>query len=308
MRCHDRRERSARVSRNAGREASSPCSRANLGPRFDQRRRRVQVKTSGSKDFRTPGLVLHAQQLGMRGVGVFGDAPPAQLVQQKLRQIYPRKTLLRGTIGVQLIQRVQSNDLDPGELVKAVRRKSAKAPGLWPARCARRDSRKGQPPVARPRPGVRSPRPSRPLRWLRFPGARVGRRPSGLLPRPYGWRQCSSAGHSHHCGRNWRSGAPGEFPADRRSRRSRETRQLSAPKSTATSTGCWLRSRPTFSLLPRRAPIVRNLIHRRKASDSPPSTGMMWPVVQGDFGPARKRIASAQSFGSIGRCVSVRLA
>ena len=48
-------------------------------------------------------------------------------------------------------------------------------------------------------------------------------------------------------------------------------------------------------------PIARNLIHRRKASVRPPSTGMMWPVVQGDFGPARNRIASAQSFGSIGR-------
>ena len=40
--------------------------------------------------------------------------------------------------------------------------------------------------------------------------------------------------------------------------------------------------------------------HRRNASVSPPSTGMMWPVVQCDLGPARKRIASAQSAGSIG--------
>src|SRR5207245_4421185 len=54
--------------------------------------------------------------------------------------------------------------------------------------------------------------------------------------------------------------------------------------------------------------IPRNIIHRRKASVNPPSTGIMWPLVQGDFGPARKRMASAQSLGSIGRCVSVRLA
>ena len=37
----------------------------------------------------------------------------------------------------------------------------------------------------------------------------------------------------------------------------------------------------------------------RKASVKPPSTGMMWPVVQGVLGPARKRIAWAQSLGSM---------
>jgi hypothetical protein len=38
-------------------------------------------------------MVLHAKKLGVGGIGVFGDAPPAQPMQQKLRQIYPRKTL-----------------------------------------------------------------------------------------------------------------------------------------------------------------------------------------------------------------------
>src|SRR5665213_2899357 len=48
--------------------------------------------------------------------------------------------------------------------------------------------------------------------------------------------------------------------------------------------------------------------HRRYASVSPPSTGIKWPVVTGAFGPPTNKIASAQSFGSIGTCVSVRFA
>ena len=48
--------------------------------------------------------------------------------------------------------------------------------------------------------------------------------------------------------------------------------------------------------------------HRRYASTNPPSTGIKWPVVQGVSGPARNRIACAQSLGSMGLCVNVRMA
>lgn len=50
-----------------------------------------------------------------------------------------------------------------------------------------------------------------------------------------------------------------------------------------------------------RAMIERfNARQRRKASGNPPSTGIRCPDVQRDFSPARNRIASAQSAGSIG--------
>ncbi len=66
----------------------------NVGSRLHQRRRGADIQPGGCEDFRAPGLILHAQQLSMGGVGVFGDAPPAQPVQQKLRQIYPGKILI----------------------------------------------------------------------------------------------------------------------------------------------------------------------------------------------------------------------
>ena len=49
-------------------------------------------------------------------------------------------------------------------------------------------------------------------------------------------------------------------------------------------------------------------LHRRYASVRPPSTGIRWPVVTGAFGPPMKRMASAQSLGSMGTWVRVRLA
>ena len=52
----------------------------------------------------------------------------------------------------------------------------------------------------------------------------------------------------------------------------------------------------------------RSRRHRRYASVSPPSTGISAPSCSGACGPPRNRIASAQSFGSIGTCVSVRFA
>src|ERR1700722_7610569 len=48
--------------------------------------------------------------------------------------------------------------------------------------------------------------------------------------------------------------------------------------------------------------------HLRYASVIPPSTGIRWPVVQGACGPARKRIAVAQSLGSMCLWVKVLLA
>src|SRR5580704_9051021 len=48
--------------------------------------------------------------------------------------------------------------------------------------------------------------------------------------------------------------------------------------------------------------------HRRNASGKPPSTGIRWPDVQRERAPARNRIASAQSTGSMGWWVSVRWA
>ena len=50
------------------------------------------------------------------------------------------------------------------------------------------------------------------------------------------------------------------------------------------------------------------LLSARNASVNPPSTGITWPVVQRARGLARKRIASAQSAGSIALCVNVRSA
>ena len=49
-------------------------------------------------------------------------------------------------------------------------------------------------------------------------------------------------------------------------------------------------------------------IYLRNASVNPPSTGIRCPVVQRDCGPARNRIAAAQSTGSIGWPVSVLFA
>jgi hypothetical protein len=45
--------------------------------------------------------------------------------------------------------------------------------------------------------------------------------------------------------------------------------------------------------------LARNA-HRKNASGKPPSTGMIWPVVQRERGLARNKMASAQSAGSIG--------
>src|SRR5271170_1665551 len=41
-------------------------------------------------------------------------------------------------------------------------------------------------------------------------------------------------------------------------------------------------------------------VYRMNASVRPPSTGIRWPVVQRERGLPKKRIASAQSAGSIG--------
>jgi len=49
-------------------------------------------------------------------------------------------------------------------------------------------------------------------------------------------------------------------------------------------------------------------LHRRYASVRPPSTGIRWPVVTGALGPPMKRMASAQSLGSMGTWVRVRFA
>src|SRR6185295_8610952 len=69
---------------------------------------------------------------------------------------------------------------------------------------------------------------------------------------------------------------------------------------------CWR----AISALPIRfcLALMQRMTHRRKASVSPPSTGIRCPVVQRDLGPARNRIASAQSLGSMARWVNVRLA
>jgi hypothetical protein len=76
------------------------------------------------EDFGAPILIAHTEELGVGGVGVFGNPLPSQPVQQVFRQIYPRKSLLIVAIRVQLVKRVQGNDLNARESVKPVRRNS----------------------------------------------------------------------------------------------------------------------------------------------------------------------------------------
>ena len=97
---------------------------ANFGSRIHQRRRRVHIQSGGCENFGTPSMILYAQQLGMGGVGVFGNSPSAQPVQQKLGQIDPGKILFGIAVSAQLIQRVQCEDLNPGQFDKGGREKS----------------------------------------------------------------------------------------------------------------------------------------------------------------------------------------
>src|SRR6516225_144514 len=54
--------------------------------------------------------------------------------------------------------------------------------------------------------------------------------------------------------------------------------------------------------------VLRHRPHRKKASRSPPSTGITCPVVLALESPASQTIALAQSYGRIGSLVSVRCA
>ena len=142
-----------RVSRKAGREARSPCSRPISRSRFHQRRRGVRIQSRRCEDFSAPGLVLHVQQLGVawhsciRKLALRPDSASTNSGR------FTQGRLLFGwRISAQLIERVQGKDLNSGQCVKAIGRNSSDAPALRRRPCVRRGSRRDRPPAFRPAP------------------------------------------------------------------------------------------------------------------------------------------------------------
>src|SRR5579862_1762448 len=82
--------------------------------------------------------------------------------------------------------------------------------------------------------------------------------------------------------------------------RNKDTRQLCAPKSTATRAFCFALDSINRLFVSASTTQNEQYNYLKNASVNPPSTGIRCPVVQRDCGPARNRIAAAQSCGSIG--------
>ena len=176
----------------------------------------LKSRPAAAKISRTPGLVLHPEQLGMGCIGVFGDALSAQPVQQEFRQIDPGKILFLLSDPRAADTACSGQDLNSGQFVEALRRNPGvhlllRFHGAFVAITKRIGHR-----LSVRRPGAHSPPPSRPRQSRRFLRARVARRRAGLLPRPCRWRQYPSEDRSRSLLANWRSGEPDGFPVGRR--------------------------------------------------------------------------------------------
>ena len=185
-------------------------------------------------------MVSYTQKLGMGRIGVFGNSTSAQTVQQKLGQIDPRKILFCIAIRAQLVKRVQGEDLSSGQLIKAVGRNPRvhqllRFHGAFVAIAKRIGdgmSCRAQAHIIHG-PTVHSNRSDSFGRKLRA-GAQA------LFHPCFDRSNVPTEAVRPRLGLNWRSDGRDEFPVDLSIQRSRETRQLSAPRSTATSTGFFL--------------------------------------------------------------------
>src|SRR5215472_902373 len=242
-------------------------------------------------------------------VRVLGNPSTPQPVHHVFGHVSPGKTPCFDGISIQLIQRIQSQNLNSGELVKALRRNlgmnlllcSLRAFIAITKRVADRLSLRSQTHIVNG-PAIDTNRDNSFWRMLsarsdaRFYTTKDG----GNVPSktaPLATHRVGETVYQVDLGLTF-------DPAQQRDATVFRT-QIDCDKNGLPLAG--------IAIVPGVVagpdmPFVRNCIHRRKASVSPPSTGMIWPVVQCDFGPARKSIAFAQSLGSIGRCIRLRFA
>jgi len=151
------------------------------------------------------------------------------------------------------------------------------------------DNKTGSRAIAPSHPAARNRLPSHQSRRTQFPPAHSPRKPSDLQRPPQRFAGYPTANFVPLRSAHWGTGAQSEYSA-RRAPIAKVTRGSSVPRD---------RSQPMLFYLPAAASPFYSR-QRRNASVNPPSTGITCPVVQRDCGPARNKIAAAQSCGSIG--------
>ena len=105
---------------------------AERGAGRDELGRAGGVEAEGAEDLLAPLLGVEVDQLGVGGVGVLGDARAAPVGEQILREVEPLLALGQPgeLVGVELVDGVEGEDLDAGELAHALL-----ADDAWAAIC-----------------------------------------------------------------------------------------------------------------------------------------------------------------------------
>ncbi len=252
-------------------------------------------QTEQGEDVRCPVAGREIDQAGVGGVGVFGNARSAEPMQNKLGQTKPGRVLLALCIGKKLVERVDAEGLRTG----AAKRFFGRKKGVGLVFCG--DGALvaiAEWIVQRMSVGIE---------------ANVVHGPAINGDGGYTFR-----GFSRGFAQGFFDAGKDtvEWPMERVAARDRAIGKAvdfgdfgpvidPAKERDAATFGAEVDGNACAAVIDERRQAG---VHRRNASAKPPSTGKMWPVVQWALGPARKRMASAQSAGSMAWWVSVRWA